>query len=73
MTPVAGVAVKVTLVTVHVKLPDELAPGTGGVTSCETATVAVALQPVVLSVTVTVYVPGALTDFVCDVPPPLHA
>ena len=69
----AGVAVNVTLVTAHVKLPEEPAPGNGGVTFCVTATVAVALQPFVVFVTVTVYVPGAVADFVCDVPPPLHA
>ncbi len=47
--------------------------GAGGVTVCDTVTVALAVHPVVASVTVTEYGPGVLTEFVCNVPPPLHA
>ncbi len=45
----------------------------GTVLFCDTVVVATAVQPLVVFVTVTVYVPGAVTTFVDAVPPPDHA
>jgi hypothetical protein len=45
----------------------------GGILFCVTVVAALAVQPLLGSVAVTVYVPGALTFFVFPVPPPLHA
>ena len=66
-------AVKVTLVLEHVRGPLLEAEGVGGAISCDTIILAVAVHPFVLLVTVTVYVPGLVTLFVLDAPPPLHA
>ena len=54
MTPVAGVAVKVTLVTEQLKSPLFEEPAVGGVVLEFTVTLDVAVQPFTISVTVTV-------------------
>ena len=50
----AGVAVSVTLVVLQLRLPDLLSPAVGGVVLALTLTEAVAVQPLPVSVTVTV-------------------
>ena len=71
VTPVAGFAVIVTLVVLHVNGPLFVALALGGVISCVTVVVVTAVQPLLLFVIVTVYVPGALTVLVRVVWPPL--
>ena len=73
VTPVDGLAVNVTLVTLQLKSPLLAALAVGAVVFELTVTLAVELHPLALSVTVTVYVPAAVTLFVDDVPPPLQA
>jgi hypothetical protein len=73
VTPVDGVAVKVASVFVHDKFLFVVAPAVGGVVFEVTVTDAVPVQPFTISVTVTVYVPAAVTTLVALVPPPLHA
>ena len=58
MTPVAGVAVIVTVVLLQYNGPLFVAPGVGGVIFCVTIVVALAVQPFTIFVTVTVNVPG---------------
>ena len=71
VTPVDGLAVNVTLVTAQLKSPLLAALAVGAVVFELTVTLAVELQPFALSVTVTVYVPAAVTLFVEVVSPPL--
>ena len=72
VTPVAGNAVKVTVVLEHVNGPLLLAIAFGWVMSCATIVDAVAVQPLLLFVTVTVYVPGIVVVVVCVVALLLH-
>src|SRR5689334_22298263 len=73
VTPVAGDAVKVILVVLQVSCAGVPILAARVVMSCVTVVLAQAVQPVVASVIVTLYVPGVVTDLVCVVPPPLHA
>lgn len=66
-------AVSVTLGVVQLSAAGGAIATLGGILFCVTVVAALAVQPLVGSVAVTVYVPGALMLFVLPVPPPLHA
>ena len=72
VTPVAGDAVSVVLVFVQVNCAGAAILAVGAVLFCVTATLALAVHPLAASVTVTLYVPGVVTDLVWLVPPPLQ-